>query len=82
MKYRKLEKLNINLPQEILAFKMLGKANISREMRLIVLTGIDFAEKDMMYEQAQAALRKFAGSKTCNSQLGKGTIGSKIHAKV
>ena len=61
MKYRKLEKLNINLPQEILAFKMLGKANISREMRLIVLTGIDFAEKDMMYEQAQAALRKFAG---------------------
>ena len=61
MKYRKLEKLNINLPQEILAFKMLRKANISREMRLIVLTGIDFAEKDMMYEQAQAALRKFAG---------------------
>ena len=61
MKYRKLEKLNINLPQEILAFKMLGKANISREMRLIVLTGIDFAEKDMMYEQVQAALRKFAG---------------------
>ena len=61
MKYRKLEKLNINLPQEILAFKMLGKANISREMRLIVLTGINFAEKDMMYEQAQAALRKFAG---------------------
>ena len=40
---------------------MLGKANISREMRLIVLTGIDFAEKDMMYEQAQAALRKYAG---------------------
>ena len=31
MKYRKLEKLKINLPQEILAFKMLGKANISRE---------------------------------------------------
>ena len=61
MKYRKLEKLNINLPQEILAFKMLGKANISREMRLIVLTGINFAEKNMMYEQAQAALRKFAG---------------------
>ena len=61
MKYRKLEKLKINLPQEILAFKILGKANISREMRLMVLSGINFADNDTMYEQAKGSLRKFAG---------------------
>ena len=81
MKYRKLEKLKINLPQEILAFKMLGKANISREMRLMVLSGINFADKDTMYEQATGSLRKFAGDIHVLVHCDKGELDLKLMPK-
>lgn len=44
-KYRKIEKKNITLPCEILAFKLLKKAKITKEERLLVLTN-----KSTLYE--------------------------------
>ena len=61
LKYKKLEKLKIKLPSEILALKLIRKANISKQMRMLVLTGIDFSTKETMYKQSQESLRKFFG---------------------
>ena len=62
LKYKKLEKLKMKLPPEILAFKLLRKANISKEMRILVLTGINYSNKEKLYEQTKASLRKFLGN--------------------
>ena len=45
LKFRKLEKLHIKLPPEILAFKLFKNANLRKQERMIVLTGVNFAEK-------------------------------------
>ena len=44
-RYRKIEKLKITLQSEILAFK---RANISKEEKMLVLTGIDQTKKHYM----------------------------------
>ena len=44
-KYRKIEKLKMTLPPEILAFTLLRKANISHDETLLVLTGMNYANK-------------------------------------
>ena len=62
-KYRKIEKLQINLPPEILAFRLLQGANISRQEQLIILTGINYEKKATMYEEAKTMLKRFAGCK-------------------
>ena len=61
-KYRKIEKKKMTIPPEILAFKLLKKANITKEEKLLVLTGMDLAKKDTLYEEAKKkSLRKFKG---------------------
>ena len=60
-KYRKLEKKDMPLPSEILAFKHLKKANITKEEKLQVLICTNFDNKASLYEKAKASLRKFKG---------------------
>ena len=64
LKFRKLEKLNIIIPSEIVAFKLLRKANLSRHDRMIVLTGVNFVDKENMYKDMKYALIKFLGHLT------------------
>ena len=59
LKYRKLEKLNIKLSFEILAFKLLRKAKLSKEMRMLVLTGINYSNGEEMYEDTKSSLQNF-----------------------
>ena len=59
--YRKIEKLNMKLPSEILAFKLIQKANVSKEEKLLVLTGMNYRNKGALYEEAIASLKKFKG---------------------
>ena len=61
LKFRKLEKIHIKLPSEILAFKLLRNANLSKQERMLVLTGVNFAEKEKMYVQTKHSLIKFIG---------------------
>lgn len=63
-RYRKIEKLKMTLPPEILAFKLLRKANISNEETLLVLTGMNYANKSTLYEEAMDSLKKFKGDLT------------------
>ena len=57
-RYNRLVKLNMTLPKPILAFKLLKGANISKEQRMLVLTGLDFNDKERLYEQAKTSLSK------------------------
>ena len=61
-KYRKIEmKKKKTLLSEILAFKLLKKANITKEERLLVLTGMNYEQKFTLYEEAMSSLKKFKG---------------------
>ena len=60
-KYRKIEKKSMTLPSEILAFKLLKRANITKEEKLLVLAGMNFENKTSLYEEAKASLKKFKG---------------------
>ena len=60
-KYRKVEKKKMTLPSEILAFKLIRKANITKEEKLLVLTGMNYDNKGTLYEEAKKSLKKFKG---------------------
>ena len=64
LRFRKLEKLHIKLPPEILAFKLLRNANLSKQERMFVLTGVDFADKENMYKETKHSLLKLMGDLT------------------
>ena len=61
LKLSKLEKLHTKLPSEILAFKLLRK---KKQERMIVLTGVNFADKKNMYKETKNYLIKFMGNLT------------------
>lgn len=61
-KYRKIEKRNRALLPEILAFKLLRKAKISKEENILVLTSMNYEKKDKHYEEEKRSLKKFKGN--------------------
>ena len=63
-KYLKIEKKKNVMPSEILAFKLLKKANITKEERLLVLTGMNYENKLTLYEEAKASLKKIKGDES------------------
>ena len=66
-KYRKVEKKKMTLPSEILAFKLIRKANITKEEKLLVLTGMNYDNKGTLYEEAKKSLKKFKGGDSISS---------------
>ena len=60
----KLEKLNIKIPSEILALKLLRKANLTKQEIMIVLSGVNFTDKENMYRETKYSLIKFLGTFT------------------
>ena len=69
-KYNKLRKLKMELPSAILAFKLLKRANITQEERLLVLTGMNYTEKEKLYDQAKTSLKKFKGEQVAGGCSG------------
>jgi hypothetical protein len=69
-KYMKIQKKNMVLPPEILAFKLLKKANLTREEKLLVLTGVNYENRGELYSQAQKSLKKFKGEVIVSSPCG------------
>ena len=49
----------MKLAPEVLAFRLLNRANLTRAEKLLILTGMDFKNKPALYEQAKKALIKF-----------------------
>ena len=62
--YNKIVKIGMKLPPEILAFKLLKRANLTSEEHLLVLTGMDYTDKATLYDQAKKSLRKLKGTKS------------------
>ena len=60
-KYKRILKGGTTIPADILAFMMLKRARITKDERLLVVTGMDFSQKETLYEQAKTSLRKFKG---------------------
>ena len=52
----KLEKLDMKLALQILAPKLLRKANISKEENMLVLTGLNYANKEQIMRRQKASL--------------------------
>ena len=60
-KYRKIEKKCLTLPSEVLAFRLIKRANITRDERLLILVGINYEDRSSFYEQAVKSLKKNQG---------------------
>ena len=48
----------MKLAREVLVFRLLRKANLTRAGKSLILTGMDFENKPALYEQAKKALIK------------------------
>lgn len=68
-KYNKIAKLGMTLPPAILAFKLLNKANLSTSEKMLVMTGMDYSKKDMLYTQAKNSLLKFKGQQSSSKPI-------------
>ena len=62
LKYERTKAKNMTLPSTLLAFKLLKGARISREERLLVMSGINTAVETTMFEDAKSSLKKFKGN--------------------
>ena len=72
--YNKLGKLKMELPSAILAFKLLRRGNITQEERLLVLTGMNYMEKEKLYDQAKTSFKK----KFKGEQVAEGCSGGSV----
>ena len=66
--YNMAAKRDMKLPATVLAFKLLDAAQLSKNERMFVLTGIDFSKKDTMYSQTKDALKKFTGQQVSREE--------------
>ena len=57
-RYIKIKNEGIILPQEVLAFELLRKASISSDDKKLVSTGLNYAEKDKLFDQAKKILKR------------------------
>ena len=60
-RYNRIVKKGMKLPAEILAFQLLKRAKITSDEKLLVLTGMDYSQKETLYDQAKKSLKKFKG---------------------
>ena len=69
LKYRKIQKKHMTLSSEILAFRLIKRANITREEKLLVLTGMNYENRTSLYEEAVKPLKKFKGAISIESKI-------------
>ena len=60
-KVSRIRAKNIKLPSVVLGFKLMRGACLSKEEKILVLSGINYEEQESLYEQAQKSLKKFKG---------------------
>ena len=60
-KVSELKRDGIELPETVLAFQLLESVCLEKKERQLVLTAVDYPQKETMYEQMRKALIKFQG---------------------
>ena len=56
LKYNRIKTDTLKLPSEILAFKLLRRARLSKSEKLLVISGMNYQEKNTLYDQAKRSL--------------------------
>ena len=64
---KELKRNGIKLPEVVLAMQVLDGAKLDQKEKQIVLTAVNYNEKDTLFDQMKTALRKFLGNQ-CFSQ--------------
>lgn len=77
-KYNKVKKGGSKIPEDILAFMMLKRARLTKEERLLVVSGMDYSKKDELYQQAKTSLRKFKGDQAYVGGVSDGGVAIKL----
>lgn len=61
-KYQQVKGSKVVLPESILAFRMLDKANLEPKMKQLVVSGVDYEDaENQLSDQMACSLRKFCG---------------------
>ena len=67
-KVSELKRDGIELPETVLAFQLLESVCLEKKERQLVLTAVDYSQKETMYEQMRKALIKFQGEDITTSK--------------
>ena len=59
-KYTRIKEKGVTIPENLLAFKLLKGAGLTRDERLVIMTGIQL-DKDTIYQEAKQSLKKYKG---------------------
>lgn len=57
-KYRTVQQKCVSLPSEILAFRLMSRANITKNERLLIMAGLNYEDRSTLYDQAIKLLKK------------------------
>ena len=60
-RYNKTKNYGMELPQSVVAFKLLDGTMLDHKDRQLVLTAADYNKKDTLFTQMKNALKKFLG---------------------
>lgn len=66
--YNKTKKFKMDLPQPVLAFKLLECSELDMKDRQLVLTGVDYSKVDELFKQMSTSLKKFFGQQAASSK--------------
>lgn len=65
--YNRTKKYKMDLPESVLAFKLLESANLEKKDRQLVLTGVNYCESATLFKQMGNSLKKFFGKQAMAS---------------
>ena len=78
--YNKTKKFKMELPQPVLAFKLLECSDLEMKDRQLVLTGVDYEKTDTLFKQMSISLKKFFGQQAASSKEMTDVSGIKVES--
>ena len=78
--YNKTKKFKMELPQPVLAFKLLECSDLEMKDRQLVLTGVDYDKTTTLFKQMSISLKKFFGQQAASSKEMTDVSGIKVES--
>ena len=78
--YNKTRKFKMDLPQPVLAFKLLEYSELEMKDRQLILTGVDYTKVDTLFTQMCTSLKKFFGQQAASGNEMVDTSGIKVES--
>ena len=67
--YSRIKQKSMELPEVVLAFKLLDASKVLHWERQLVLTGIDYFQKESLFAQMTMSLKKFYGEQSVSTSV-------------